>query len=201
MQISVSQGRWALLVALMLCIGSVHAAVVRQMAFPDMVDQAELIFEGRVLSHQTEWDPSGKLIVTHVNFEVTDVLKGGPYANVRLTFIGGTIGRRTLSVSGVAMPQVGEQGVYFVESTHRLQASPILGLNQGRFRNVNGRLHTSNGQPVVGFSEPRATQDLQPAFPSGLTIARSGSGQAMRLATFKNEVINLLRPARREVAQ
>src|SRR2546422_8507486 len=107
--------RWFL--GLILC-GPVllHASSIEQITFDQLVTSSEFIFEGRVLDRHAEFDANGR-IHTYVTFEVDDVLKGTAGGRtVVLRYLGGTVGDTTLKVSDLVLPDMGEKGVYFVES-------------------------------------------------------------------------------------
>lgn len=109
------------------------ASTVLEMSFRDVLEHAELVFEGRVVSIESHREDDG-LIYTNVNFEVHDLLKGDYSGNsLDLRFLGGTVGSERLDVTDLTMPQVGESGIYFVESLYSPQVNPLVGWSQGHF--------------------------------------------------------------------
>ncbi len=186
---------WA---AIALCLGLnvAHAASVVQMPFDQLVTDAEVAFEGRVVASESKWNEDRTAILTHVTLEVEDTLKGSLPVRVQLSFLGGTVDGKTMSVSGLRVPRNGEHGIYFVESTTRRLASPILGWNQGQFRVVNDAngqvVLTSDGRPVSGFQATAPSTILRhdEHVPSGLEMAED-VGKAMPLSRFKSHVRDL----------
>ncbi len=188
--------------ALALCIGAFgvsHGASVVQMPFEKLVAEAEVAFEGRVVSVESAWSESGNAIVTHVTFSVADVIVGSSHQTVQLTFLGGTVGDIRMGVSGLRVPAVGEEGVYFVESLSRRLVSPVLGWNQGQFRIAQRAgeriVLTSDGRPLAGFAEvDSSTARLNEHVPSGVRMAEEIAG-AISVSAFKAHVQQLVRRA------
>jgi hypothetical protein len=144
---------------LSLCALSARASTVLEMSFQEVVDHAELVFEGRVRAVEARREVDG-MIYTSVEFEVLDVLKGD-YADNALTlrFLGGTVGGQRLEVTDLQLPQGGEMGFYFVESLTRPQVNPLVGWSQGHFLiepRADGRpgVLTAHHEPVFGVSSP-----------------------------------------------
>jgi hypothetical protein len=63
---------------------------------------------------------------------VQQTLKGRSAAQVRLEFLGGTVGDRTLTVAEVPQFSVGDRDILFINDVGR-PASPIVGFFIGRF--------------------------------------------------------------------
>lgn len=105
---------------------------VRQTTVAEMVEHSEFVFEGRVTKIEARDDADGRRIHTYVLFEILDVIKGPSQgASLELRFLGGTVGERTLSVTDMRLPGLGEHGIYFVESLSRNQVHPLFGWSQG----------------------------------------------------------------------
>ena len=111
-----------------------YAAVVLQMSTQEMASHAEGAFHGVVTNTSSRWTDDKQAIVTDVTFRIIESMKGDLGREVTLVFTGGSVDGLTLSMSGLQIPQVGEEGIYFVESMASQQASPIVGWNQGHFR-------------------------------------------------------------------
>ena len=68
-----------------------------------------------------------------------------------------------MSISDMKVPQVGERGIYFVESLERSQVHPLYGWSQGHFiveMDDTGadRVMTTRKQPVTGLTLDTPTQ-------------------------------------------
>jgi hypothetical protein len=151
---------WQLLafsLLLLLCALPARASTVLEMSFQEVVDHAELVFEGRVRSVEARRDAEG-MIHTWVDFEVLEVLKGDHAdSTFTLRFLGGTVGTQRLEVTDLQLPQVGEAGFYFVESLTRSQVNPLVGWSQGHFLiepRADGQpgVLTAHHEPVLGVS-------------------------------------------------
>jgi len=136
------RARWVLLAAIFACSAlvlslaapAVSASSVRAVNIGEMLDGAELVFEGRVVGHEVRRGAGKRDIFTEVTFEVLDVIKGfSPRDRVTLVFSGGSIAGESLVLSDMHKPPVGERGVYFVESLQRRQVHPLYGWDQGQF--------------------------------------------------------------------
>ncbi len=110
------------------------ASTILSMDVDQLAVQSELIFEGEVLQHVAQQDFNTGIINTYVTFSVLDIIKGDYDADaLELKFAGGTINGETIEISGLILPKVGEQGIYFVESINRSLVNPLLGWSQGHF--------------------------------------------------------------------
>ena len=102
--------------------------------FDQVVVGSEFIFEGNVVSKEIRPSPISGKPFTYYSFEIIEVIKGN-YSNptIEIGFMGGTLEGRTLTVSDMVKPEVGEQGIYFVESLGRQQVHPFYGWHQGHY--------------------------------------------------------------------
>jgi len=139
------------------------ASSVRALTLSEMMGRCEVVLEGRVREVQSREDPDTGAIHTYVTFEVLDVLYGrSPGPRLTLRFLGGRVGERALRVAGTSVPEMGERGIYFVESTRRRLVNPLLGWAQGRILLVpdaegHVRVTSAAGAPIVALdpSPPR----------------------------------------------
>lgn len=109
------------------------ASVILKVDFDNIVISSEVVFQGVAISRIVRTLPNGQPM-TFITFRIDDLIKGS-YASptIELGFLGGTIGGQTLVISDLKMPQQGEEGVYFVESTSRRLVNPLYGWNQGHY--------------------------------------------------------------------
>lgn len=130
------------------------ATTILGMDIDKLVKDAEFVFEGEVILHETRQDSNSGIVNTYVTFKINDVLKGDYSSDlIELKFAGGTFNNQVVEVSGLVIPKDGEQGVYFVESTSRNLLNPLLGWSQGHFliQEVLGerRMRTIDQKPVI----------------------------------------------------
>ncbi|MBC8554128.1 MAG: hypothetical protein H8D23_31345 [Candidatus Brocadiales bacterium] len=142
-----------------------HAASVRQVTMDEMLQQCQFVFEGKVLALEAK-ENSQKRIHTYVTFKIQDIIKG-EYSSetIILSFLGGTVGDVTMGVSDMKVPQVGEHGIYFVESLEKSQVHPLYGWSQGHFLVQSDntgidRVMTSNKQAVTGVMKDMSVQQM-----------------------------------------
>jgi hypothetical protein len=134
--------------------GSAGATTILGMDIDKLTADAEFIFEGEVVLTETRQDSNSRIISTYVTFNVVDVMKGDyDAASIELKFMGGVFDGRIMQVSGLKIPQLGEQGIYFVESTSRDLINPLLGWSQGHFIIIvddgERRISTADEKPVT----------------------------------------------------
>ena len=114
---------------------TVPATTVVPPSFDQLVEDAQLIFEGKVTDVRCEWAGQGaeRVIVSYVTFEIEDALKGSPGTNVTLRLLGGTIGNETITIADAPVFQKGDRDILFVENNGS-QFIPLVGIMHGRFR-------------------------------------------------------------------
>ena len=142
----------ASLILTCLCL-SATATTVLEMDIDDIARDAELVFEGTVLVSEIRKDTNSGIISTYVTFQIIDIIKGNYDANdLELKFMGGELNGEVVQVSGLTIPEIGERGIYFVESLSRDLINPLLGWSQGHFIVLEDdgepRISTSERQPV-----------------------------------------------------
>ena len=133
-----------------------YGTTIQKLDIDDVVMKAELVFEGEVLTHEVRVDSNSNLINTFVTFLVLDVIKGSNQIDtLELKFAGGTLNGETVRINGLSIPQPGEQGIYFVESTSNKLINPLVGWSQGHFviKESKGQrmVYTTTLKPVVGI--------------------------------------------------
>ena len=123
-----------LVVAACAVAAPVSATTVVPLTFDELVQNAREVFIGEVVSTHSAYADTreGRAIVTLVTFRVDDALKGGLQTQTSLEFLGGTIGDVTMAIAGMPEFRVGDRDVVFVGN--RSEASPVVGMMQGRFR-------------------------------------------------------------------
>ncbi len=134
---------------------SATATTVIPPSFDELVDHAQLIFQGTVTDSQSQWAGEGgtRRIVTNVTFKVDEAIKGEPGATYTLRMLGGTVDGQTMEVTDSPKFKVGDRDIVFVENNGS-QFIPLVGIMHGRFRvqqdKVTGReVVTTNGGNAV----------------------------------------------------
>lgn len=163
---------------------SSNATTILGMNIDQVAADAEFVFEGEVIHSEIRQNSSG-IISTYVTFQINDVVKGGYSANsVELKFMGGIDNDQSVQVSGMRIPALAEQGIYFVESVSRDLINPLLGWSQGHFIIVddNGvrRISTAGKQPVIDVA---AVSSIPSSIKKPLSLVEGNSDVAAGVMT------------------
>jgi hypothetical protein len=157
---------------LLLAAFAAAASSVRAVDIRELLEGAELVFEGRVVAEEVRRGAGKRDIFTEVTFEVLDLVKGEFDGDrITLIFSGGSIDGESLVVSDMHRPAVGQHGVYFVESLRRRQVHPLYGWDQGLFV---VEPDPRSGEPVV------KTRDRREVF--GLSTSQRLGGRRDRIS-------------------
>jgi hypothetical protein len=131
-----------------------QATTLLGMDIDQIVNQAELIFEGEVIERKAFQDASSGIINTYITFKVVEVIKGSAGGGtLELKFAGGEFEGNIVEVSGSVLPALNESGVYFVESATEDMLNPLLGWTQGHFKIATDegerRIFSADSKPVI----------------------------------------------------
>lgn len=134
------------------------ATTVVPPSFDELVDQAQLIFQGTVTDAQSQWAGEGgtRRIVTYVTFKVDDAIKGEPGASYTLRMLGGTVDDQTMEVTDSPKFKVGDRDIVFVENNGS-QFIPLVGIMHGRYRVQQDK---ATGREVVVTNSGKAVKDV-----------------------------------------
>jgi hypothetical protein len=121
---------------------SVRATSVVPPTFDELVDQAEVIFQGDVTDVKSQWIGEGaqRVIVSYVTFKVEDAVKGNAGQTYTIRMLGGTVGEETMEVADAPRFHPGDKDILFVQNNGS-QFVPLVGIMHGRFhvrRNAAG---------------------------------------------------------------
>ncbi len=177
-----------------------YAASVKEVSMTEMLQECQFVFEGKVLSIAAK-ESSRKRIHTFVTFEILEIIKGEyPNKTITLSFLGGTVGDVTLRVSDMNFPEIGEHGIYFVESLKGPQVNPIYGWSQGHFLVENDdtgteRVLTRSKQPVTGVirnnvqkGSAQIPAKLSTGVARGLDLGQEQGAKALTPGEFKQSL-------------
>ncbi|MES3006522.1 MAG: hypothetical protein V4751_02005 [Pseudomonadota bacterium] len=181
------------LLLMLVAHSSAFASTVLQVHFSEVVNGAELIFEGRVVAVEVRQQP-GEMIKTWVRFAIVDVLKGDFAGDeIELSFLGGRLGDQQLEVSDMVVPQVGETGFYFVETLLETQVNPLFGWDQGQYlieTEIDGStmVTTAHHEPVLALEvETPPAVSAQPMNILENGVADGVTVQSQGIASFLSE--------------
>ena len=135
-----------------------QATTVIPPSFDELVDQAQVIFQGTVTETQSQWAGEGasRRIVTYVTFKVDEAIKGEPGASYTLRMLGGTVDGQTMEVTDSPKFKSGDRDIVFVENNGS-QFIPLVGIMHGRFRVQQDKV---TGREVVVSNAGHAVRDL-----------------------------------------
>ena len=154
---------------------------VLPVSLEQMSKDSQLIFEGEVIDTVSRFNANETNIHTYITFRVLDVVKGTRNnPEIMLRFLGGTVGEVSLDVSESTLPELGEKGVYFVESLERFQVNPLYGMDQGHFliSESAGRrtMTTRNGQVITSL--PLDSQSHTEGLSNGIALGLAARGES-----------------------
>ena len=169
----------------LLVFSSTSATTILGMDIDKVAADAEFIFEGAVINSETRQDSNSGIISTYVTFQINDIVKGDYSGeSVELKFMGGVFNGQIVKVSGMRIPEMDEQGIYFVESMSRDLINPLIGWSQGHFiisdDNGTRRISTAGNQPVL---EVQAVASIPRSIKKPLSVVEGNTDIAAGVMT------------------
>jgi hypothetical protein len=170
-----------------------EATTVIPPTFDQLVDEAELIFQGTCTDVKSQWVGEGgeRHIVTYVTFKVEDALKGTPGDSYTIRMLGGTVDGTTMEVTDTPKFKVGKRDILFVQQNGK-QFVPLVGIMHGRYRVEQDQ---ATGHEVILDDHGRGVSDVaklgkgEHIAPGGVASAAASaagaSEQALTPADFK----------------
>jgi len=146
------------LVLIGIALVRVTATTVIPPTFDQLVQQAEVIFQGTVTNVRSVWEGEGaeRHIDTYVTFQVQESMKGNADVSYTIRMLGGTVGDETMEVTDTPKFNVGDRDILFVEHNNE-QFVPLVGIKNGRFRVQHDE---QTGRDVVLNGEGEPVRDL-----------------------------------------
>ena len=190
------------------------ASTLLRVSVDELTQRAEFVFEGEVVSVQAQRSGARGMISTFVTFNVIDTIKGSARVeSIELKFLGGNLEGERLEVNGSRIPELGERGVYFVESLTQDLINPLLGWSQGQYliQTEDGveQVTSVNARPIVSVAAPRSAAAAasgpatarsaarlrvaaEPTVAEGLNAGVRGSDEGLSPRAFKKQIRALL---------
>ena len=190
------------------------ASTLLRVSVDELTQRAEFVFEGEVVSLQAQRSGARGMISTFVTFNVIDTIKGSASVeSIELKFLGGNLEGERLEVNGSRIPELGERGVYFVESLTQDLINPLLGWSQGQYliQTEDGveQVTSVNARPIVSVAAPRSAAAAasgpatarsaarlrvaaEPTVAEGLNAGVRGSDEGLSPRAFKQQIRALL---------
>jgi|GEM_PF-3102042 len=155
---------WTGSLVLALSLASPASALSREVPLDEVFTRGEAVFVGRVVSTRAVWGEGKKMIWTEYTFDVRETWKGEGATRRVVRVAGGKLDGRAIQLSHV--PSFEEGGTYVISAygnDHRY-ASPVVGTEQGLFREV---IEEASGETLLVDVE-------------GRRLERDGSGRLRR---------------------
>lgn len=166
---------------LLLGVSATQATTVIPPTFDELVNKAEVIFQGAVTDVRSQWVGEGadRRIVSYVTFKVEDTMKGAPGQTYTLRMLGGTVDGETMEVTDSPKFNVGDRDIVFVENNGS-QFIPLVGIMHGRF---HVQKDDQTGREVVTTNERAPLKDVSKLGKD--ERATSAASQALTPGDFK----------------
>lgn len=123
----------SILIAALLLGLPAAATTMLKMDLTGLAQTADTVVHGTVRRMESRWSGDHRRIVTDVEIEVTETLKGQASGTVLLIQPGGRMGDIGQIVHGLASFTPGEEVVVFLER-HGTQAFQVTGMAQGKYQ-------------------------------------------------------------------
>jgi len=95
--------------------------------------KSDVVVRGKVTKKQSRWIKGGGRIITDIEVQVTEALKGAPARTITIRQPGGVVGDIGQKVSGLASFEQGEDIVVFLRQLPG-NSFDVNGMGQGKFR-------------------------------------------------------------------
>jgi hypothetical protein len=110
-----------------------------------------------------------RMILTAIDLEVQESIKGGAGSLVQFNIAGGTVDGVRAQVFGLPAFQVNEDVLLFLSEGYQRTGAPIVGVNQGAFRIVNEgggeMMLDADSHYVIGVENDRVMTRRNPGAP------------------------------------
>jgi hypothetical protein len=163
------------------------ATTVIPPTFEQLVQQAELIFQGTVTDVRSIWEGEGaqRHIDTYITFQIGENVKGNAGSSYTIRILGGTVGDETMEVTDTPKFKVGDSDILFVEHNND-QFVPLVGINNGRF---HVQRDEQTGRDIVLNGEGEPVRDVTKF---GREEESVSAAEALSPAQFKSAIQNQL---------
>lgn len=175
-----------------LSIAGLRATTVVPPTFDELVDQAEIIFQGGVTDVRSQWIGEGAehRIETFVTFKIDDAIKGAPGGTYTIRMLGGTVDGQTMEVTDTPKFKVGDRDILFVEHNGS-QFVPLVGIMHGRFR---VQQDDKSGREIVAKNDGTRLTDVtklgkdEPAAVAPRSNTNAVAASGLTTAEFKSSI-------------
>lgn len=167
------------------------AAISREVGLDEVFTLGEAVFVGTVASTRTVWGEGKRMIWTEYSFAVRETWKGEAAPRRVVRVAGGRLDGQAIVLSHVPTFEVGATYVVSAYGNDHLYASPVVGTEQGMFREV---LEEATGEALLvdvdgrrlerdGSGHLRRGRPSDPGSQAGLVHLVSDSELALRASS------------------
>ncbi|MFE8597064.1 hypothetical protein [Archangium violaceum] len=139
----------ALLPFVLLLSQAASATTMLRADLPELAQTSDAIVHGTVRRVESRWSGDGRRIITDVEIQVTEALKGQAGGTVLVSQPGGRVGDIGQRVSGLATFTPGEEVVVFLVQ-HGKRAFRVSGMVQGKYQVQR----SEDGKSAMAVPEP-----------------------------------------------
>ncbi|MCX6955866.1 MAG: hypothetical protein NTV51_27295 [Verrucomicrobia bacterium] len=172
----------------------VRAMSVVPPTFAELVAEATAVVRGEVTGVRTEEfdSPQGRGIRTLVTFRVERTLKGASADTLTLTFLGGTVGKRSLRIAGMPSFTAGQREIVFVARNGEVLC-PLIGAGHGRYHVVTEPATQREYVTRDNLVPLSSTDQISLPLESTAVAARvTSAADALTLSAFEAQIVDAL---------
>jgi len=114
-------------------------AKVKYIPIEKMPAMADFIVIGTVIHSTSRWDERGIMIFTDYTIQVEEKILSDVPSTISMSFAGGTVGDKTITVTDTPILKIGEKYALFGYNNNKYSL-PVVGHEQGVFRVAHDRL-------------------------------------------------------------
>jgi hypothetical protein len=156
----------------------------------ELAKRASTVVVGNVLSVESFWTTSGRIIVTEAMVEVEDAVLGDGPSVVRVRTFGGTVNGYTVEAHGFPTFAKGERLLLFLEpDRNEAGTSRVLGYQEGMYRVTPDKAGREIAYPAVDVGAAVVDIDGKPVAPA----------RPIALDDLRSEILRFAREAGRPV--
>ncbi|MEZ6186516.1 MAG: hypothetical protein R3F62_16095 [Planctomycetota bacterium] len=136
-----------------------------------MAERAELVVHGVVSVTKAEKSDDGA-IVTQIEVDVVEALKGTPGETFTFTVYGGILGNRGSAIAGAPTFKRGEELVVFLTAENSKGLRTAIGLAQGKFsvREEKGQKLAFRNMQGLRLVDPKTGEEEDPKRDQGVAL-------------------------------
>lgn len=180
-----------------------YSSVYQSLTINEVISDSEFVFEGKVIDLEYKTPTDRNRMYTYITFQINDIIKGNyTQETIEIRYPGGKNGDQIEQVTDMIIPQVGEEGIYFVKSLIKHYIHPLTGWAQGQMNietdpSGKKRVYSTSGESISGINPriPTPKKDAQEDFNSNVPLGIRTSKhkqQAMSVDDVKTQLKGII---------